>query len=235
MISPGGNESEQSEILRRNIRAVVEMQRKTDSAESRQERMADRMTRFSGSMLFVYLHTIWFGIWILLNVGLFDLPPFTGFDPYPFGLLTLVVSLEAIFLSTFVLISQNRDARISARRNELDLQVNLLAEQKTAKVIEMLDHVIEQLNAMNNSFYVPRDREVAALKVSPPPEEVMRVIDDSVEEETREVKEEIGKSTEAITEKVDSSRKGVEHVGEEVEKVAADVRQIVERKDQRRK
>src|SRR5581483_8638389 len=225
MISPGGNESEQSEILRRNIRAVVEMQRKTDSAESRQERMADRMTRFSGSMLFVYL----------LNVGLFDLPPFTGFDPYPFGRLTLVVSLEAIFLSTFVLISQNRDARISARRNELDLQVNLLAEQKTAKVIEMLDHVIEQLNAMNNSFYVPRDREVAALKVSPPPEEVMRVIDDSVEEETREVKEEIGKSTEAITEKVDSSRKGVEHVGEEVEKVAADVRQIVERKDQRRK
>ena len=65
-------------------------------------RLADTITAFSGSMRFVALHVIWFGAWILLNLTVLD------FDPFPFGLLTMVVSLEAIFLSTFVLISQNR-------------------------------------------------------------------------------------------------------------------------------
>lgn len=173
----------QSEIVRRNFQAVTGMQQRTDAARSKQERIADWITMFSGSMGFVYLHAIWFAVWILLNVGLLDIPYLTQFDPYPFGLLTLVVSLEAIFLSTFVLISQNRQARIAERRTELDLQINLLSEQKTAKIIEMLDRIVEQLNAMNNSFHVPHDSEAAALKVSPPPEEVMQVIDDCAQEE----------------------------------------------------
>jgi uncharacterized membrane protein len=87
-----------------------------------QDRIADRITAFSGSMAFVYLHVLWFAVWIVLNV--------TGwaFDPFPFGLLTLVVSLEAIFLSTFVMISQNRESARSDLRAKLDFETNALSE-----------------------------------------------------------------------------------------------------------
>jgi uncharacterized membrane protein len=183
------SEEKQNEIVRNNTKVVDQMQRHIIEAESPQERSADRITRFFGSMTFVYLHVIWFGVWILLNIGLIRIPYLSEFDPFPFGLLTLVVSLEAIFLSTFVLISQNRQSRISERRADLDLQINLLAEQKTAKIIEMLDQVIEQLNSMNNSFYVPLDDEVSALKISPQPEEVIQVLRDSIEEDSHEDKE----------------------------------------------
>jgi len=87
-----------------------------------QDRMADQITRFSGSMAFVYLHVVWFAAWIVINV--------TGwrFDPFPFGLLTLIVSLEAIFLSTFVMISQNRESARSDLRADIDFETNALSE-----------------------------------------------------------------------------------------------------------
>ena len=79
-----------------------------ERAEHRQNRIADRITELAGSMRFVYAHMIWFGLWIVINVGLLGFLFGKGFDPFPFGLLTMIVSLEAIFLSTFVMISQNR-------------------------------------------------------------------------------------------------------------------------------
>jgi uncharacterized membrane protein len=88
-----------------------------------QDRVADRITQFSGSMLFVYVHVVWFAAWIVIN----ELVP-RPFDPFPFGLLTLVVSLEAIFLSTFVLISQNRESMRADLRSELDFETNVRAE-----------------------------------------------------------------------------------------------------------
>ncbi len=87
---------------------------------------ADRITTFAGSMRFVYIHIAWFGIWIALNVGLAGLG--WEFDGYPFGLLTMVVSLEAIFLATFVMISQNRQSARADLRAELDFENNLRAE-----------------------------------------------------------------------------------------------------------
>ena len=89
----------------------------------RQARSADAVTRFSGSFLFIQIHIVWFAVWITLN-----LIPATRFDGFPFGLLTLIVSLEAIFLSTFVLISQNRGAQRDADREEDDLRVSVLTE-----------------------------------------------------------------------------------------------------------
>jgi uncharacterized membrane protein len=87
-----------------------------------QDRIADRITSFAGSMAFVYLHVAWFAVWIVMNV--------TGwrFDPFPFGLLTLIVSLEAIFLSTFVMISQNRESANSDLRAEIDFETNARSE-----------------------------------------------------------------------------------------------------------
>src|SRR5918998_576908 len=138
----------QSEIMRKNITAVVEMQRKMTEAKTTGGLIADRVTQFAGSMVFVYLHVLWFGFWVLLNTGLVHIPRVSEFDPFPFPLLTTIVSLEAIFLSTFVLISQNRLAAASEKRAELDLQVNLLSEQKAAKVLDLLDQITDQLDSM---------------------------------------------------------------------------------------
>ncbi|MBS1811848.1 MAG: DUF1003 domain-containing protein [Acidobacteria bacterium] len=191
----------QSDIIRKNILAITAAQHRENASLSLQEKIAGAITAFSGSMAFVYIHAIWFGLWILLNVGLINIPPLSQFDPYPFGFLTLVVSLEAIFLSTFVLIAQNRLARQSEKRAELDLQINLLAEQKAAKVLEMLEQMVEQLDHANSRFNLTLDEEVKALKVSPQPEEVLDVIEKAINDETNDDKQSCEKSLKKMTEK----------------------------------
>ena len=109
---------------RKAARAAVRGERGSFTWQRRrlQDRIADRITAFAGSMAFVYLHVAWFAAWIVINV--------TGwrFDPFPFGLLTLIVSLEAIFLSTFVMISQNRESARSDLRAKQDFETNALSE-----------------------------------------------------------------------------------------------------------
>jgi uncharacterized membrane protein len=105
---------------------VKDERRLVDSLKDAQDRAADRITGFAGSMKFVYIHSVWFGIWILLNAGLVGAT--VVFDKFPFGLLTMIVSLEAIFLSTFVMISQNRQAERADVRSELDFEANLRSE-----------------------------------------------------------------------------------------------------------
>jgi uncharacterized membrane protein len=104
----------------RNANKLVESLKRT------QDRAADAVTAFAGSLNFVYLHSVWFGIWIVLNVGLVGVA--LEFDRYPFGLLTMIVSLEAIFLSTFVMVSQNRQAMRTEIRSQLDFEANLRSE-----------------------------------------------------------------------------------------------------------
>ncbi|MEI8057430.1 MAG: DUF1003 domain-containing protein [Actinomycetes bacterium] len=88
-----------------------------------QDEVADKVTNFAGSLNFVYLHGVWFAIWIIINIGLISAG--LMFDKYPFGLLTMIVSLEAIFLSTFVMVSQNRQAARSQLRAQVDFDSNL--------------------------------------------------------------------------------------------------------------
>ena len=95
-----------------------------------QDIAADKITAFSGSMAFVYLHAIIFAVWIIVNL----IQHKSGFDPFPFGLLTLIVSLEAIFLSTFVMLSQNRQAKQADLRAELDYEVNVKAEKEVCEI-----------------------------------------------------------------------------------------------------
>lgn len=96
------------------------------AVERAQDRVADKITSFAGSLSFVYLHSVWFGIWILINLGLIGAS--AKFDKFPFGLLTMIVSLEAIFLATFVMVSQNRQAARADVRSQLDFETNLRAE-----------------------------------------------------------------------------------------------------------
>jgi uncharacterized membrane protein len=91
-----------------------------------QDRIADAITAFSGTMTFVYLHALWFAVWIVFNEGVFG--DGAVWDPFPFGLLTMIVSLEAIFLSTFVMVSQNRQAARENVRADLDFETNVRSE-----------------------------------------------------------------------------------------------------------
>jgi uncharacterized membrane protein len=129
-------------VIERNIRAIAEHREEAEKSRSTEERIADGITWFSGRMPFVYFHAAWFTVWIVMNLGLFGLPVF---DPFPYGLLTMIVSLEAIFLSTFVLVSQNRQAALAERRVDLDLQTNLLAEYEVTRILTLLDAVVEHL------------------------------------------------------------------------------------------
>ena len=109
------------------------------------QRVADWLAWFSGSILFLFLHAVWFGAWIALNVGLVDVPGLSGFDPFPFGLLTMIVSLEAIFLSTFVLISANRQAEKDMVRADIEYDVNIKAEMEVAYLHDKADHLHEEM------------------------------------------------------------------------------------------
>ena len=127
-----------SNVVERNIRTIIQLRLKAARAHSVQDRLADAITFFSGRMFFVYLHIVWFGVWILLNTGRVGVRPF---DPFPYGLLTMVVSLEAIFLSTFVLISQTRLSEEAEHRADLDLHIGLLTEYELTRVLQMLDAI----------------------------------------------------------------------------------------------
>lgn len=128
--------------LERNIEALAELKRQADESRSVQEKLADWITDVSGSMAFVYAHAVWFLVWISWNVGAFGAKPF---DPFPFGLLTMIVSLEAIFLATFVLISQNRMAKLVNDRADLDLQINILDEHEVTQLLRLVDAIAVKL------------------------------------------------------------------------------------------
>jgi uncharacterized membrane protein len=125
--------------IRRNIDAVTKLEENFLRDRSPADRIADSIAAFTGSLKFVALHAVVYGTWILINVGW--LPAIRKFDPYPFILLATVVSIEAIFLSTFVLVKQNRMSRREDLRAHLDLQINLLAEREMTCVLQMLQRM----------------------------------------------------------------------------------------------
>ncbi len=157
-----------ADVLERNIRTITRLRLKADQERSLPDQIADAVTTFSGRLIFVYIHIAWFGTWILLNTGKFGVKPF---DPFPYGLLTMVVSLEAIFLSTFVLISQNRLSEEAEKRADLNLQIALLTEHEVTQVLKMLDGIENKLGVKKD-----RDEELADLEMETKPEDVLAEI-----------------------------------------------------------
>ena len=129
-------------VLRRNIDALEEHARREREGAGVQERLARRITDFAGSMAFIYLHLALVGAWVAINLGL--VPALRRFDP-TFVILATVASVEAIFLSTFVLITQNRSAAQADRRAKLDLQINLLAEHEITRLISLVKAIADRL------------------------------------------------------------------------------------------
>ena len=156
-------------ILERNIRTVIAQRDRRAGRRSLQERLADAITDFSGHMGFVYLHVVWFVGWIGWNLGAFGARPF---DPYPFGLLTMIVSLEAIFLSTFVLISQNRISDEADSRANLDLQIGLLTEHEITRGLRMLDQIHHRLGLKEEA-----GTDLKELEAEVKPEDVLEEIE----------------------------------------------------------
>ncbi len=157
-----------ADVLEHNIRTLMQLREHAAKGRGIQDHLADIITTFSGRMAFVYLHVGWFGAWILLNTGRFGVAPF---DPFPYGLLTMIVSLEAIFLSTFVLISQNRISDEADRRADLDLQIGLLTEHELTHALKMLDALQDKLGIHNDA-----DSELAQLEMETRPEDVLAEI-----------------------------------------------------------
>jgi len=129
------------ELTAQNVAVIHRLEAAAFADRGCLDRLADHVARFAGQPLFLALHVAWFGLWITVNL----LPGSRHFDPYPFTFLTLVVSLEAIFLSAFILSSQNRAAEISDRRNQLDLQINLLTEQENTRMLKVLGAIAKKL------------------------------------------------------------------------------------------
>jgi uncharacterized membrane protein len=154
--SRNGN-AEQAEHITETIEEIVRLENSDRIRMSLSDKLASRIAGFGGSMLYVWLHVGWFSIWIVVNLSQLVFAPF---DPYPFGLLTMIVSLEAIFLSTFVLISQNRQAIAADRRAKVDLQVNMIAEREITKVMDMVAHIHEHLGLQTPS----RDAELEEMQ-----------------------------------------------------------------------
>ena len=126
-----------------NIQAIIALEEDQERGRSLSDRVADAIATFAGTVVFVLLHLAWFGLWAAINLGLITAVP--PFDPYPFQLLCMLVSLEGVLLSTFVLIKQNRMSNRADRRAHLDLQVNLLTEKEVTKVIQLLERVSAHL------------------------------------------------------------------------------------------
>lgn len=156
-------------VLEKNIRTVIAQKERVAKHRSLQDRLADLITDFSGDMNFAYLHIFWFTTWIAWNLGAFGLKPF---DPYPFGLLTMIVSLEAIFLSTFVLLSQNRMGEEADRRANLHLQIGLLSEHEITRTLRMLEEIQDKLGIVQEP-----GTDLKELETEVRPEDVLREIE----------------------------------------------------------
>jgi len=156
------------ELTQQNIEKVSKLEQAAREQRTSADRIAEHIANFCGSMTFVWVHVVWFGGWMLLN----SIPGLRHVDQFPFTFLTLIVSLEAIFLSTFILINQNLETRISERRSHLDLQLNMLSEQENTKMIAILLAIAGKVGAD-----LSHDPQLEALSEDTLPERLVEQIE----------------------------------------------------------
>jgi uncharacterized membrane protein len=158
-----------SNSLRRNIETLTSRREQEAAAATAQERVAAAITAFTGSMAFVYLHLVVYAAWILVNLGIIAWIP--QFDP-SFVILATQASVEAIFLSTFVLISQNRSAAAADKRADLDLHISLLAEHELTRLTELVADIATKLDVK-----AARPEEIEEIKRDVAPDAILDELD----------------------------------------------------------
>lgn len=159
-----------ADVTRANVEAMRKLDDMASAGLSASDRFAGLVARACGHIGFAVAHAIGFAAWMLWNTVGTGEPP----DPFPFTLLTLWASAEGIFLMSFVLISQNYQARVSERRNQLDLQINLLAEQENSRMLALLEAIALRVGALRHD-----DVQAGALVEAAEPEQVARQIDEA--------------------------------------------------------
>ena len=156
----------------RNITEICDMEKKALERRTFSARIGDTIATKAGRMWFILLHLAWFAVWMVLNIKAH------GFDPFPFPRLTMIVSLESIFLSLFILMSQNRSGIQADQRNHLDLQINLLAEDENTKMLQMLQALCEY-----HKLPIARDAEISAMAKRTEIKEVVSELNDNLPRE----------------------------------------------------
>ncbi len=168
--TPAATTESLSALTRQNVEIIGEHEKAANEQRSSTDRLADVISGFVGSMW----HMAWFGVWIVMEV-LPGFPDAWRIDLFPFTFLKFVVSLEAIFLSTFILISQNHQERLNRRRNHLDLQINLLSEQENSQILKMLE-------AIQSHLKIESDPGTQVRKEATRPAEMIAQIEDVMED-----------------------------------------------------
>jgi uncharacterized membrane protein len=155
-------------VVERNVRSLLARRQHLEKQKGFDQRIADAITCFTGSMRFVYIHAVIYGTWIIINLPFMPTPKF---DP-SFVILAMVASVEAIFLTTFVLMTQNRMGQEAERRAELDLQISLLAEHEVTRLITLVKAIGEKLD-----IEASKDPELPELQQDVEPEKVLDVME----------------------------------------------------------
>jgi uncharacterized membrane protein len=139
----------------RNVRAISALEHSALAQRSVSARIGDAIASQAGKMWFIVFHVVWFAVWLWLNI---ETKSRFAFDPFPFQLLSTIVSLESIFLSLFILMSQNRSNIQADQRNHLELQINLLSEDENTKMLQMLRALCE-----HHKLKIADDPEIHAM------------------------------------------------------------------------
>ena len=175
------------ELTRRNVAIIAEMEHAAAQVRTRGDRVAERLAALVGSWTFLIAQSVILLAWISLNLTAFIL----RWDPYPFVLLNLALSVQAAFAAPILMISQNRQTRLAERRNHLDLQINMLAEQETTEILRLLRLLCERSGI---SFQIGGNSR--ALEEETRHDEILRQIDGEIEnrlEETKDTMEQGGR------------------------------------------
>jgi uncharacterized membrane protein len=161
------------ELTRRNVDRILALEAADQEKATTAQRVANAVSAFAGSMKFVWINALLVTSWVVFNLAV---PEPRRLDPFPFSLLTLVLSVEAIFLAIFILINQNRGAEVSEKRSHLDLQLNLLSEQENTKMLMMLEQIGHAVGAEMGS-----EPEARVLAQATQPEALSEQIDRAAE------------------------------------------------------
>ena len=164
--------SEDSRQSQSHIDSIVRQEEEALERRSSSERLADAVGGFAGSLFFVVLHLALVIAWLLVNSG--KIPGARPFDPYPFSLLGVIVAVEAVILSSFILMRQNRMMRRGERRDHLNLQVDLLAEKEITKLLQMVHAICEQMGLQN----IMADKEIGELSQTTSIESLSQTLED---------------------------------------------------------
>ena len=164
-----------NEQIQRNVAAIAELERNVDAQRSRSARIGAAIAGFVGTMSFVVVHVVVIGVWIFLNRA----GASTVFDSYPWPVLILVLEVEAIVLTAFVLMTQRHQTRIADRRSHLNLQISLLAEAEMTKVIKMLRTISMHLGLRDEA----EDKEFREMAKDTTVEHLAQALDDQLAED----------------------------------------------------